>query len=225
MKKIYPLPFIVFAILCCNPSQAQVNDSITIEQIIATAMFNAEGMSTLRVLTDEIGARLTGSGQSKKTSAYLLNKLKTLGYDNAHLEDYALQTTWTRVSATGRIISPSTQPIHVGSYGWAPGTNGEIITKVVDLKIAKTGVIPDSFEGVKGAAVIVEPVDSSGAASLLIRFAVTRALAKSGAAAIIIPSDKPDRMLYTSGFGNYPAGFLPMLICCAGRYSFDQEAA
>lgn len=195
----------------CTLVKAQVNDSIIIEQIIATARLQAEGMSTLRVLTDEIGARLTGSEKSKKTSAYLLNKLKTLGYNNAHLEDYALQTTWTRVSATGRIISPSTQPIHVGSYGWAPGTNGEIITKVIDLKIAKTSVIPESFEGVKGAAVIVEPMDSAGAANLLIRFAVTKALAKSGAAAMIIPSDKPDRMLYTSGFGNYPAGFLPML--------------
>ena len=38
------------------------------------------------------------------------------------------------------------------------------------------------------------------------RAALARALARAGAAAMLIPSDKPNRMLYTSAFGFYPGG-------------------
>ena len=44
-----------------------------------------------------------------------------------------------------------------------------------------------------------------------LRGALARALAQAGAAAMIIPSDKPHRMLYTSAFGFYPAAALPVL--------------
>lgn len=191
--------------------KAQINDSLLISKIILSAQVKGEAMSTLRILTDDIGARVTGSVASKKTSTYLLTKLKETGFDNARLEDYTLQTSWNRKSATGYIVGPTNQRIHVGSYGWSPGTAGEIVTNVIDLKIIKTSAIPERFENVKGASVIVEPLDSLGHPSLLARYAITKALFNSGAAAIIIPSYKPDRMLYTSGFGNFPQGILPLL--------------
>lgn len=40
------------------------------------AKMKGAAMSTLRVLTDNLGARVTGSVQSKKISAYLLKKIK-----------------------------------------------------------------------------------------------------------------------------------------------------
>jgi len=43
------------------------------------------------------------------------------------------------------------------------------------------------------------------------RAALARALARGGATAMLIPSDKPNRMLYTSAFGLYPGGPLPLL--------------
>ena len=211
MKVINRLTCILFATMPCLLVHAQVNDSLRIGQIIASAKMNAGVMSTLRVLTDDIGARLTGSEQSAKTAAFLLKTLKAHGYDNARLEDYTLPTRWSRQSAAARIISPTNQPIQVGSYGWCPGTYGEIVTKVIDFGIVRPGIIPERFDGVKGAAVIVEPLDSLGHPSLLARYAIAKALDKSGAAAMMIPSDKPNRMLYTSGFGNFPEGFLPML--------------
>ena len=43
------------------------------------------------------------------------------------------------------------------------------------------------------------------------RAALARALARGGALAMLIPSDKPNRMLYTSAFRFYPGGPLPVL--------------
>ena len=51
----------------------------------------------------------------------------------------------------------------------------------------------------------------AGAPAQVMRAALARALARAGAAAMLIPSDKPHRMLYTSAFGFYPAAPLPVL--------------
>ena len=50
-----------------------------------------------------------------------------------------------------------------------------------------------------------------GAPAQVMRAALARALARAGAAAMLIPSDKPNRMLYTSAFGFYPGAPLPVL--------------
>jgi hypothetical protein len=46
--------------------------------------------------------------------------------------------------------------------------------------------------------VLVEPRD------IVMRRALADKLAAAGASAMLIPSDKPNRMLYTSAFGFYP---------------------
>src|SRR5262249_31744678 len=56
-----------------------------------------------------------------------------------------------------------------------------------------------------------EPHDLPGAPSQVMRAALARALARAGARAMLIPSDKPHRMVYTSAFGFYPRGPLPVV--------------
>src|SRR5258705_13845749 len=129
MTVLYKLTFIFFAITLSQLLHAQENDTTLIRHIISTAKTQGEASSTLQVLTDSIGGRITGTPQSKKTSAFLVARLKEFGYDDAHLEDYELKTSWTHNSATGRIISPTNQPLVVGSYGWCPGTKGEITAR------------------------------------------------------------------------------------------------
>ena len=51
------------------------------------------------------------------------------------------------------------------------------------------------------------------------RAALARALAGAGAAAMLVPSDKPNRMLYTSAFGFYPRAPLPVLSVASRMYS------
>ena len=58
---------------------------------------------------------------------------------------------------------------------------------------------------------IVDPHAVKGAPAQVMRAALARALARAGAAAMLIPSDKPNRMLYTSAYGFYPGAPLPVL--------------
>jgi Iap family predicted aminopeptidase len=102
-------------------------------------------------------------------------------------------------------------PLAVGSYGWVPGTQGEVTASLVDLGAPPGNDLPVPADRVRGAAVLVEPRAVEGAPAQVMRAALARALARAGAAAVLIPSDKPHRMLYTSAFGFYPGGPLPVL--------------
>lgn len=211
MKTLSRVFCILTGTMLCILLQAQPSTTDILERIKDAAMRQDGAQSLLRHLTDYIGPRVTGSPQSKKASEFILNALKEAGYENARLEEYILKTRWTRGFSVGRVISPVEQSLTVGSYGWAPGTKGEITANLVDLRILKDKKLPARLDGVLDAAVMVEPIGYEGVPAQLERSDLAMLLARSGAAAMLIPSDKPHRLLYTSAFCFYPRGPLPVL--------------
>jgi Iap family predicted aminopeptidase len=74
---------------------------------------------------------------------------------------------------------------------------------------------------VRGAAVLVDLASSiSSTLYVATRNLLAKQLANAGAAAMLIVSDKPDRMLYTSAFLIYPRGPLPILSIAAEDAAF-----
>jgi hypothetical protein len=63
---------------------------------------------------------------------------------------------------------------------------------------------------VRGALVIVDPRPVGDDTGIVMRALIAQRLAAAGAAAMLIQSDKPGRMVYTSAFGFYPNGPLPV---------------
>jgi Zn-dependent M28 family amino/carboxypeptidase len=181
-----------------------------IEHIIGKAMGRGGAYAFLQHLTDTIGGRVSGTPESRATADLLLTALREAGFENAHFEEYALASPWQRGPSAGRVVSPVTRPLAVGSYGWAPGTDGEVSVPLVDLGTPAGSDIAVA-DRVRAAAVIVEPHAAAGAPAQVVRATLARALAAAGAAAMLIPSDKPNRLLYTSAYGFYPRAPLPVL--------------
>jgi Zn-dependent M28 family amino/carboxypeptidase len=180
-------------------------------RIIGMAMAHGGAHAFLQRLTDSIGGRVTGSAESRATADLLVSTLREAGFEDARFEEYALESRWRRGPAVGRVVSPVVRPLAVGSYGWVPGTKSEVTAPLVDLGAPPSNDLPVPADRVRGAAVIVEPHAVGGAPGQVMRAALARALARAGATAMLIPSDKPNRMLYTSAFGFYPGGPLPVL--------------
>jgi carboxypeptidase Q len=182
-----------------------------IARIVGYSLTSGGALSFLETLTDTIGGRITGSPGSRAAAELILQNLKDAGFEDAHFEEYKLTSPWQHSTATAEILSPIQRPLLIGSYGWVPGTPGPIEVPVVDFGPVgdEHAAIPD---GVRGAAVIVD-LRSSGSSTSYVgaRAIIARRLAQAGASAMLIVSDKPDRMLYTSGFGFYPRGPLPVL--------------
>lgn len=182
-----------------------------IARIVGYAMTRSGASEFLETLTDTIGGRITGSPESKAAAELILKALKEAGLDNAHFEEYELSSVWRHGRAMGEIISPVHRSLYIGSYGWSPGTPGPIEVPVVDFGAPGEGRTP-APEQVRGAAAIVDQ-QSSGVSSAYAgaRLTIAKQMAQAGAAAMFIVSDKPDRMVYTSAFGFYPRGPLPIL--------------
>lgn len=191
--------------------QAVTETDERIGRIVGTAMAGGGAYVFLQRLTDSIGGRVTGSPESRAAADLLLGTLREAGFADARFEEYAIESRWSRGRAVGRVVSPVDRPLAVGSYGWVPGTKGEVTAPLIDLGAPPGNDLPIPADRVRGAAVIVEPHAVEGAPAQVMRAALARALAGGGAAAMLIPSDKPNRMLYTSAFGLYPAAPLPVL--------------
>src|SRR5271156_3053655 len=94
------------------------------DKILAEVRDHNEIMSNLEYLSDVIGARLTGSENLKKANDWTRQKFADYGVANPHLEPWTIAHTWTRVTATGQIVSPSVHPLTIASYAWAISTVG-----------------------------------------------------------------------------------------------------
>lgn len=197
------------------------------ERIVGAALTRGGAISFLETLTDTIGGRVTGSPESHAASDLILKELRAAGFDNAHFEDFPLEVAWQRGTASGWVSSPTKRPLYIGSYGWAPGTNGRIEVPLVTVVATPDGMFSEDGKKkedaqrldpakLRGAAVLVT-LESAASANtfaanyVVLRSRTARQLAAAGAVAMLIPSEKPDRMLYTSAAGIYPRAPLPML--------------
>ncbi len=180
-------------------------------RIAGAAMTSGRASAFLEKLTDEVGGRVTGTPQTRAASELILAALKEAGYSNARFEEFPLESRWIRGPASGRIVSPIERPIAVGSYAWVPGTAGPVTVPLVDIGAPAANALPVPAERVRGAAVLVDPQKVGTDPAFVMRAALARALAEAGAAAMLIPSDKAGRMVYTSAFGSYPKGPLPVI--------------
>ncbi len=179
---------------------------------IAGAALTSGGASAfLETLTDTVGGRVTGTRESLAASELILRTLKAAGYENARFEEYPLESRWTRGPATGRIVSPIERAIVVGSYAWVPGTAGAMTAPLVDVGAPPSNDWTPPAERVRGAAVLIDPQKVGTDPSFVMRSIMARRLAAAGAVAMLLPSDKPQRMVYTSAFGFYPKGPLPVI--------------
>jgi carboxypeptidase Q len=183
----------------------------TVGRIAGAAMTRGGASAFLEILTDTVGGRVTGSPQNRAASELIHKTLKEAGYENARFEEYPLESRWTRGPASGRIVSPVERPIAVGSYAWVPGTTREIQAPLIDIGSPSSNDLPAPLDRLRGAAVLVDPRKVASDPSFVMRAALARKLAEAGAAAMLLPSDKPGRMVYTSAFGFYPRGPLPVL--------------
>ncbi len=168
----------------------------------------------LRVLTDEIGGRVTGSAGYESSLRWGVEAFRRAGVDSVALEPYPVPAKWEAVSATAEVVEPSRFPVRIVSYGLAPSTSGEQTALVVD---ASAG-LPADFERLgaraRGAIVLVrtEPMKSFDDlfAEYLAAPGVMRAAIAHGAAAILFLSTRPRGLLYRHTITWGPIAPIPM---------------
>jgi carboxypeptidase Q len=106
-------------------NQAAATDDGTLKAL--TAVAGAGTMEThtyeyLEELSDDIGARVTGSPEAARAIAWGVDKMKSIGLENVHTEPWKISRGWTRISADAELISPIRRKLMVDSMGWVGST-------------------------------------------------------------------------------------------------------
>src|SRR5882762_7900970 len=121
---------------------------------------HSEAAANLGYLSDNIGARLTGSPQLKQANDWTREMFAKYGAMDAHLEGWTMERSWARGTASARMVSPTEHPLTIASAGWSPSAPGTITGAVVyfDAKEKKDFA---KFHGkLKGAIVIYQEAAS-----------------------------------------------------------------
>jgi carboxypeptidase Q len=105
-------------------SSAQLDDGTlkSLAEVAGAGMMETDTYENLRELSDDIGARVTGSPEAAKAIVWSVEKMKGIGLENVHTESWQLSRGWTRISASAEMISPISRPLMIDAMGWVGST-------------------------------------------------------------------------------------------------------
>src|SRR2546423_10937193 len=129
-------------------------------RILSEISEHSEAATNLEYLSDNIGARLTGSPQLKRANEWTRDQFAKYGAQNAHLEPWTIARSWTRGAARARILSPAEHPLTIAAAGWSPSTPGAIQGPVVYFDAKEKKDFPKFHGKLKGAIVIYQEPSS-----------------------------------------------------------------
>ncbi len=193
---------------------AKLDDSVT------TALVRLGGQLMLagktyeydRVLADDIGPRLTGSGNYVKASDWAAAEFTRMGLHNVHRESWEITDAWEPETwATGRILVPHEQRLHIESDGWSVSTPpGGVRGKVFYLNSLTPEAVTAQAAQIKGAIVLVDRSSLLAGGHLLIGklLDTVAMIAKDGAQALILGIGATNDVSSMAG-----------LACCNGTVS------
>src|SRR5271170_3386854 len=141
MRKIFG-GIMVIAVLAAAAAQAGNRAAVkgpdedgtkpALVKIAGAGLMDSHAYQYLTELSDDVGARVTGSPQAQRAVEWGLAKMKAIGLENVHAEKWQLWRGWTRGTAEAEMLSPIRRPLHVDAMGWtgstpAGGAEGDVV--------------------------------------------------------------------------------------------------
>ncbi len=101
-------------------------------KIAGEGLLSSHAFQFLTELSDDVGARLTGTPGERKAEEWGVAKMKAIGLENVHTENYQIWRGWTRGTAEAEILAPVRHTLHVDAMGWtgstaASGAEGDVM--------------------------------------------------------------------------------------------------
>ena len=110
--------------------QEPVDDEM-VKKIRDEGFNRSEVLETFRILTDEIGPRLTASPGMRVASQWTVEKLEGWGLENVHLEAFEFGRGWSPIRSEIHMTSPRRTQLYGLPIQWHPGTDGVLEAQVV----------------------------------------------------------------------------------------------
>lgn len=196
---------------------APVSPDTVAEQLREAALAgHSVAYSWVSELTTRFGPRPAGSLNEQRAAEWAAARLKALGFDNAHVERFAL-TAWVRGSESAALVGPVPQPLVVAALGESPptaadGLDGDVVIfpSLAALQAAPPGALSGQVAMVNLRMVRTQDGAGYGAA-VEARTEGPREAAARGASAFLLRSVGTDghRLAHT-GTARYADGRVPI---------------
>jgi carboxypeptidase Q len=112
----------------CSSAHAQQGGAIddgtgkALTAIAGAGTMQPRAFDYLTELSDDIGARVTGSPAAGQAVDWGVTTMKAIGLENVHAEPWKLSHGWTRISAEAELVAPIHRRLMVDSLGWVGST-------------------------------------------------------------------------------------------------------
>jgi len=174
-------------------------------RIIQAALGASPLRHNLRVLTDVIGGRVTGSPAADQAVEWAVQAFRHTGVDQVLTENFTIPNGWTEGRTRLRVLSPVHFPVHLVSMAWSPATPaGGITANVVDVGAGEPADFSRAGASAKGAILLVHTHILKTWKDLFNEYlyepAVEQRAMDAGAAAILWMSTRPYLLLYRHTF-------------------------
>jgi len=91
-------------------------------KIAGEGTMDSHAFEYLTELSDEVGARVTGTPSGQKAVDWGLVKMKAIGLQNVHAEKWSMWKGWTRGAAEAELLAPIRHPLMIDAMGWTGST-------------------------------------------------------------------------------------------------------
>ncbi len=91
-------------------------------KIAGEGLLDSRAFQFLTELSDDVGARVTGSPAAQKATDWGLAKMKSIGLTNVHTEQWSMWKGWTRGTASAEMIAPIHRTLYIDAMGWTGST-------------------------------------------------------------------------------------------------------
>ena len=243
MRRLIPV-FVLTLLLAVAFASAQQRDAgDMLARIRAEGLQRSSALAMYRTLTDEIGARLTGSPAHMQAARWAVEQLKEWGLANPRLEPYEFGRGWQLERVSAEMTEPRYVPLIAYAEAWSPSTAGVVNGRVVYVG-DKTGAQIQANAGqLRGAIVLThlpvtdfvtrdrpqpgldERAVATGNPTLPQPQSTTPAkelvplLARAGAAVTIRPSAYRDGTVGVTGNRATPSDAVPSIVIAGEQYN------
>lgn len=91
-------------------------------RIAGEGTMDSHAFEYLTELSDQVGARVTGTPNGQRSIDWGLAKMKAIGLQNARAEKWTMWKGWTRGKAEAELLAPIRHPLTIDAMGWTGST-------------------------------------------------------------------------------------------------------
>lgn len=148
--------FASFAALLLLPVVLQAPPQDDAARLIGAVMGPSPMEANLRVLSDEIGGRMSGSEANRRSVAWAIEAFRSAGADSVRTHKFTLPASWSEGATRLEILAAQKFTPGVVSIAWSPATPaGGIEAAIVDVNDGSEAAFARAGAAAKGALVLV----------------------------------------------------------------------